>query len=62
MSGPQTAMLSVYDGQRCLGHIIVRGKRGFEAFDADDNSLGTFSTEHEAADAVSMRVREEAAE
>ena len=62
MSGPQTAMLSVYDGQRCLGHIIVRGKRGFEAFDADDCSLGTFPTEHEAADAVSMRVREEGAQ
>ena len=55
-------MLSVYDGQRCLGHIIVRGKRGFEAFDADDCSLGTFPTEHEAADAVSMRVREEGAQ
>jgi hypothetical protein len=25
-------MLSVYDGQRCLGHIIKRGKCGFEAF------------------------------
>jgi hypothetical protein len=22
MSGPQSAMLSVYDGQRCLGHIV----------------------------------------
>ena len=61
MSGAP-AMLSVYDGQRCLGHIIARGKRGFEAFDADDCSLGTFPTEHEAADAVSMRVREEGAQ
>ena len=61
MSGAP-AMLSVYDGQRCLGHIIARGKRGFEAFDADDCSLGTFPTEHEAADAASMRVREEGAE
>ena len=61
MSGPQTAMLSVYDGQRCLGHI-VRGKRGFEAFDADDNRLGVFPSDHEAADAVSMRVREEGAQ
>jgi hypothetical protein len=50
MSGPQ--MLSVYDGRTCLGHIIARGKRGFEAFDADDNSLGTFPTDQEAADAV----------
>jgi len=41
MSGPHTSMLSVYSGQRCLGHIITRGKRGFEACDRDDNSLGT---------------------
>ena len=52
MSSPQSAMLSVYDGQRCLGHIVKRGKRGFEAFDLDDKSLGTFPTDHEAADAV----------
>jgi hypothetical protein len=52
MSGPQTAMLSVYDGRTCLGHIIAHGKRGFEAFDADDNSLGTFPTDQEAADAI----------
>jgi len=31
-------MLSVYDGPRCLGHIIKRGRRGFEAFDAKDTS------------------------
>ena len=52
MSGPQTAMLSVYDGRTRLGHIIMRGKRGFEAFDADDNSLGVFPSDHEAADAL----------
>ena len=52
MSGPQSAMLSVYDGQRCLGNIVKRGKCGFEAFDLDDKSLGTFPTDHEAADAV----------
>jgi len=50
MRGPQLAMLSVYDGQRCLGHIITR--RGFEAFDLGDKSLGTFPTDHEAADAM----------
>ena len=52
MNGPQSAMLSVYDGQRCLGRILQRGKRGFEAFDAEDHSLGTFPTNQEAADAV----------
>jgi hypothetical protein len=58
MSGPQTAMLSVYDGQRCLGHVIKRGKRGFEAFDADDNRLGVFPSDHEAADAVTHAAEE----
>jgi hypothetical protein len=52
MTVPQSAMLSVYEGQRCLGHIVKRGARGFEAFDLDDNSLGVFPTDHEAADAV----------
>ena len=56
-SSPQSAMLSVYDGQRCLGHIITRGKRGYEAFDADHNSLGTVRTDQEAADAVTHPAR-----
>jgi len=45
-SSPQSAMLSVYDGQRCLGHIIAWGKRRFEAFDANDSSLGTADAVH----------------
>jgi hypothetical protein len=45
-------MLSVYHGQRCLGNIVKRGKRGYEAFDANDNSLGTFPTDHEASNAI----------
>ena len=57
MTVPQSAMLSVYDGQRCLGHIVKRGKCRFEAFDANDNSLGTFPTDHEAADAVTHAAR-----
>ena len=44
MSFPSPTMLAVYDGQRCLGHIIARGKTGFEAFDADDRSVGIFRT------------------
>jgi hypothetical protein len=46
-------MLSVYAGQRCLGHIIAFGKPGFEAFDVDNKSLGIFPSEHDAANAVS---------
>jgi hypothetical protein len=38
----------IYD-QRCLGHIISRGPKGFEAFDADDKSIGTYPTQREAA-------------
>ena len=58
MSGAQTAMLSVYDGQRCLGHIIKRGKRGFEAFNHNDQSLGVFPSDHEAADALTHAAKE----
>jgi len=48
-----TALLSVYDGQTCIGHIIARGKPGHEAFDTDNNSLGMFASEHDAANAIS---------
>jgi hypothetical protein len=44
--------LAVYDGQSCIGHVISRGRAGLEAFDADDQSLGTFATEQSAANAV----------
>jgi hypothetical protein len=29
-----------------------RGRNGFEAFDSDDRSLGTFTSMREAADAI----------
>jgi hypothetical protein len=45
--------LSVYDGARCLGHVLSRGPKGVEAFDRDDNSLGTYPTMQAAADALS---------
>ena len=55
MSGALTTgpMLSVYDGRTCIGWIIARGKLGYEAFDADERSLGTYSSQRGAADAVS---------
>jgi hypothetical protein len=43
------ATRSVYDGHRCLGHILPRGKSGFEAFDRDDKPVGIFKTQPEAA-------------
>jgi hypothetical protein len=44
----------VYDGRRCLGHIIARGKAGFEAFDADDRSVGLFPSQRAAASAITQ--------
>jgi hypothetical protein len=45
--------LAVFDGQRCLGHLLSRGKLGVEAYDASDSSLGIFPNQKAAADAVS---------
>jgi hypothetical protein len=45
-------LLSIYDGQRCVGFVFARGKQGFEAFTAEQQSLGTFATQREAATAV----------
>jgi hypothetical protein len=45
---PAVPLVSVYDGQRCLGFILARGKTGFEAFAADEQSLGLFQSQKEA--------------
>jgi hypothetical protein len=42
-----------YAGQTCLGHVMARGRFGFEAFDLNDRALGMFRTRAEAVDAVS---------
>jgi hypothetical protein len=34
---------------------LARGKDGFEAFDADERSLGVFESTSEAADAISTK-------
>jgi len=31
-------LVAVYDGRACLGHVLGRGRAGFEAFDADNGS------------------------
>jgi hypothetical protein len=46
-------MSSVYYGQRCIGFVLNRGRDGFEAFNAEQQSLGLFPTRNEAATAVS---------
>jgi hypothetical protein len=47
-----TTLSYVYDGQTALGHLIHRGRHGWESFNRDDKSLGTFATMKAAADAV----------
>jgi hypothetical protein len=44
--------LIVYNGQERLGRLVPR-ESGVEAFDVDDNSIGVFTTQQTAADAVS---------
>jgi len=46
------AMLSVYDGQRCIGFLLSRGRAGVEAFDCDERSLGVYPTQGEAVNAI----------
>ena len=41
------ALLSVCDGQHCIGFILA-----FEGFDREEVSLGIFKTQAAAADAV----------
>jgi hypothetical protein len=40
---------AVYSGQQCLGHVLARGRSGFEAF---DESRGIFETQAAAANAL----------
>ena len=42
----------VYDGTRCLGFILKRGKLGFEAIDREEASLGIFKTQTAATNAI----------
>jgi hypothetical protein len=46
-------MLCVFEGRRCSGFILSRGRDGFEAFDVNDRSLGVFTLVKAAAAAVS---------
>jgi hypothetical protein len=51
---PTPPLLSVYSGQQCLGHLLNRGPQGWESFDVNDKSLGTFATMKAAADALTV--------
>jgi len=43
---------SVYDDGGRIGVILARGRRGFEAYAADDYSLGLFPSPRKAAAAI----------
>ena len=45
---------SVYDDGSRIGVILARGRRGFEAYAADDYSLGLFPSPRKAAAAITM--------
>jgi hypothetical protein len=42
----------VTDGREAIGHIIARGRLGFEAFDPNNKSVGIFETQSQAANAL----------
>ena len=39
-------MLSVFRGRDCVGFLLSRGPKGFEAFDGDQYSIGLFADQH----------------
>ena len=47
-----SAMISIFDGRLCVGHVLGRGRAGFEAFSSEDVSLGVFESQRAAIDAV----------
>jgi hypothetical protein len=44
-------LVAVLAGQQCVGHVLQRG-HAFEAFDADDRSIGTYKSRDEAVAAI----------
>lgn len=53
---PAANMVSVYNGQDCLGHILNRDKVSFAAYTYLDELVGIFPTQKAAADALSGKV------
>jgi len=54
-------LVTVTEGRRSCGHVLRRGARGgFEAFDCQDVSIGTFPTLRDAANAVTDAAEKEA--
>jgi hypothetical protein len=51
MTAPATSLIPIVVDGHCIGHLIGR-RSGFEAFDREDRSLGTFQIAKLAAAAV----------
>lgn len=49
-SAPNLIPLIVHE--HCIGHLLARGRLGFEAFDIDEHSLGVFPTADAAVAAL----------
>jgi len=47
-------LVSVYDRSRIIGFILNRGRGGFEAFDAEEGTLGLYPSMKAAADVISL--------
>jgi len=45
-------LVSVFDGRKFLGTVLPRGPKGYEALDANEESLGLFPTQADAANAI----------
>jgi hypothetical protein len=52
MNTRPSPLVSIYDGRQTVGFIFARGCRGYEAFDADEHSLGVFLDQRDALDAI----------
>ena len=51
-SATTALLISVFDGRQCLGHVLGRGRAGFEAFSGEDVSLGLFANQKDAIAAI----------
>jgi hypothetical protein len=60
ISNASFPMLSIYDGRQCVGFVLARGRRGYEAFTAGERSLGVFETQDEAVNKIQSTANEEA--
>ena len=49
---PNPPLIPILAGERCIGHVIDRGRGGFEAFDRNDKSLGVFMNASAAVEAL----------